>query len=139
MKKNKKHLSLILSTVAAAIIAANSHAQSSDLFDSLPIVSTKNNNAPFHVVLSDGQTHTIRLDALSQDEADAAQKRAASFSPVKPSPTYTATSTIPNINKFYGANKLPPLNQKDFGTCVTFSSSAALSYLTSGSTINVSP
>ena len=139
MKINhKKIFVMALSTLSAAILTTQAYAQT-DLFDSLPIVTTKNNNAPFHVLLSDGKFHNIRLDALTPDEADAAQKRAANFKFIKPSSAFTVSTTVPNINQFYGQNQLPPLNQKDFGTCVTFSSSAALSYLTTGSTVNVAP
>lgn len=137
-KNNKKSFGIMITALSAAIMSANGYAQKPD-YDSLPISTALDNNAPFHVTLSDGQIHTIRLDALTPDQIEAAQKRAASFSPVKTSSSYTVTSTVPNINKFYGKNQVPPLNQKDFGTCVTFSSSAALSYLTTGTTNSVSP
>ena len=93
----------------------------------------------YRVILSDGKTHTLRLDPLTQEGANTARKLAASVTPIKPSSTYTVTSAVPGINNFYGQNKWPVLNQHSFGTCVTFSSAAALSYLTTGTTNSVSP
>lgn len=128
----------IMSVIVGTFFAVVSNAKT-DKFDTLPIIDIENNNAPFNLRLSDGSTQNVRLQALTQDQADTAMKLAASVQPVTPSQVYTVTTTVPNINNFYGSDQLPVLNQKDFGTCVTFSSSAALSYLTTGTTTNVSP
>ncbi len=101
--------------------------------------SAKHNNAPFHLKLLDGTIKNIRLQALTQEQADIATKIAASAKPPTLSQTYTVASPAPSINGFYGSNQYTVLNQEDFGTCVTFSSTAALSYLTTGTTTNISP
>lgn len=131
-------MAVILSTVFVPVLHAETTANSNK-FDTLPIIDSKNNNAPFKLRLADGSVQNIRLQPLTQAEADTAMKISASLQVTPPSPTYTVTTSVPNINNFYGTSQLPVLNQQDFGTCVTFSSSAALSYLTTGTTTNVSP
>ncbi len=128
----------IMSIIVGTFFVATSNATTPH-FDTLPIIKKDNNNAPFRLRLSNGNEQNIRLQALTQSEAVNAMKIGSNVQNVKPSQTYTVTTTVPNINSFYGNGQLPVLNQQDFGTCVTFSTSAALSYLTTGTTTNVAP
>lgn len=127
-----------MSIIVGTFFVATSNATTPH-FDTLPIIKKDNNNAPFRLRLSNGNEQNIRLQALTQSEAVNAMKIGSNVQNVKPSQTYTVTTTVPNINSFYGNGQLPVLNQQDFGTCVTFSTSAALSYLTTGTTTNVAP
>lgn len=123
----------------SATTEKKTHKKKGPDFSSLPVLTTKHNNRPFNIPLPDGSVKHVRLLPLTPEEANSVSKRAAAAKPIAPSPTYTITSPAPNINGFYGSNQFPVLNQQDFGTCVTFSASAALSYLTTGTTTNVSP
>ena len=133
----KNHIGLVSIVVASLLITAESHAEvrassPQSKSGSLPITNAATNR-PFYNTLPDGTQFAVRLDPISQQEAAVMQKQAASLlTIVMPSSSYAVTSPAPNIDSFYGKDQLQALNQKDFGTCVTFSTAAALSYLTTG-------
>lgn len=156
MKFSKVYL-MFLSLGVGSLLAAcnggssNNSSQNSVQDMSLPITVNKNNNRPFYVQEKDDigntQSQRIRLMPLTDDQVRTANKIMAERATIQtPQKNYSIPNQSAGISGFPGnfwssSPNLKPLNQQDFGACVTFSSSAALSYVTSNytSTVNVSP
>lgn len=105
---------------------------------------------PVQVKAADNSSESIafiRLMPLTQEHIQKANQMALQSASLQsasvPETSYSLGNGINGFpNNFYSSSpNLTPLNQQSFGTCVTFSTSAALSYLYSNysSTVNVSP
>jgi hypothetical protein len=150
MKKFSKSWLIVSTLVSSTLLVACGSGNNSTL-GSTPGANNGSNGNPnnaiapagkFSIYMTDGSTQHIRLLPLQPQQLANSMRIAATRTPQLPQPSYqTSPGLFGFPANFYGNNKLPTLNQLDFGTCVTFSSSAALSYLYSGytTTTQVSP
>lgn len=153
-----KKLSSLLITLGlvSSLAACNNGASPTQSNVSNPPTTTSIKNRTFPVeVKGNGEESNnitiqhIRLMQLTPDQINKANLISAQNASLLSTSIPDATFNVANGISGFPANfynnasiaNLIPLNQLSFGTCVTFSEAAALSYLNSGytSTVNISP
>ncbi len=141
--------SLAASTGSSSNPSASSAGSNNTNSATLPVIKGQNNQHLFTIPVSSQGNQAlkfatnqapirIRLNGLTLDQAKkaAAIANTSSNTTTATSDTYLPTATVTDINQFYGPQE--PLNQGQFGTCVSFSTSAMIGYLSAGQTNAVS-
>ncbi|MBY0245489.1 MAG: hypothetical protein K2Q03_08565 [Sphingobacteriaceae bacterium] len=165
---NLKKRNLLIPIIGIYIVGCNSGSGGSSNATSstqLPISVERNNNKLFFLCGKYNHPHNesdlvhgfggciaapkgIRLNPLSKDqEQEALASGGTSSATGMPIESYSLTSGISGFPANFYATlnsnnpNLVPLDQQSFGSCVTFSSTAGLSYLNTNytSTVSVSP
>ena len=141
--------SLAASTGSSSNTSANLSGSNNTSPSTLPVIKGQNNQHLFTIPVSNQGNQSlkfatnqapirIRLNGLTLDQAKkaAAIANTGSNTSTATSDTYLPTATVTDINQFYGPQEV--LNQGQFGTCVSFSTSAMIGYLSAGQTNAVS-